>query len=181
MRRHFRLIALIVAAAAAFAGLAAAQEAGKLGVINSQEILDKSAEGKRAYAQLQAADKKYGDDIIRLDDQIKQLQNRLSTQRLTLTADAAASLQADMQRKQTERQRAAEDAARAMRELQVKTLEQVQSALIPIIEQVRKDMGLDCVFDLTKGGVVYFNPQLDVTAEVIKRYDALKAAPPAKK
>jgi outer membrane protein len=181
MLRHFRLIALIVAAAAAFAGLAAAQEAGKLGVINSQEILDKSVEGKRAYAQLQAADKKYGDDIIRLDDQIKQLQNRLSTQRLTLTADAAASLQADMQRKQTERQRAAEDAARAMRELQVKTLEQVQSALIPIIEQVRKDMGLDCVFDLTKGGAVYFNPQLDVTAEVIKRYDALKAAPPAKK
>jgi outer membrane protein len=181
MRRHFRLIALIVAGAAAFAGLAAAQEAGKLGLINSQGILDKSAEGKRAYAQLQAADKKYTDDITRLDDQIKQLQNRLSTQRLTLTADAAASLQADIQRKQTERQRAAEDAARAMRELQVRTLEQVQNELIPIIEQVRKDMGFDCIFDLTKGGIVYVNPALDVTAEVIKRYDALKAAPPAKK
>ena len=42
-------------------------------------------------------------------------------------------------------------------------------------------MGLDCIFDMTKGGVVYYTPALDITAEVIKRYDALKAAPPAKK
>jgi outer membrane protein len=181
MRRHLRFIALIATAVAGLAGLAAAQEENKLGMINSQEILDKSAEGKRAMAQLTAADKKYTDDIARIDDQIKQLQNRLSTQRLTLTADAAASLQADILRKQTERQRAGEDAARAMRDLQAKTLEQIQNDLVPIIEQVRKDMGFDCIFDLAKGTVVYFNPALNVTAEVIKRYDAIKAAPPDKK
>ena len=181
MRRHLRIIASIAVAAAGLAGLAAAQEAGKLGMVNSQEILDKSAEGKRALAQLQAADKKYADEVTRLDDQIKQFQNRLSTQRLTLTPDAAAALQADILRKQTERQRSAEDAARAMRELQVSTLERIQNELLPIIDQLRKDMGLDCIFDMTKGGVVYYNTALDITAEVIKRYDALKAAPPAKK
>ncbi len=181
MRHHIGLIALVAAAAAGLAGFAAAQEAGKLGTINSQEILDQSVEGKKALAQLQAADKKYTDDITRLDDQIKQLQNRLSTQRLTLTPEAAAGLQADIQRKQTERQRAAEDAARAMRELQARTLDQIQTELIPLLEQARKDLGIDVLFDVTKGGVVYFNPALDVTAEIIRRYDAMKAAPPAKK
>ncbi len=129
MRQHLRLIALAAAAAAGLAGLAAAQESGKLATLNSQDVLEKSAEGKRAIAQLQAADKKYGDDVTRLDDQIKQLQNRLSSQRLTLTAEAAAGIQADIQRKQTERQRAAEDAARGMRELQMRTLEQIQNEL----------------------------------------------------
>jgi len=181
MRHHLRPIALIAAALAGLAGFAAAQEAGKLGMINSQEILDKSVEGKRVLAQLQAADKKYSDELTRLDDQIKQLQNRLSTQRLTLTAEAAAGLQADIQRKQTDRQRAAEDAARGMRELQARTLEQIQNELIPLIEQARKDLGIDVMFDVTKGGVVYYNPALDVTAEIIQRYDAVKAAPPAKK
>jgi Skp family chaperone for outer membrane proteins len=180
MRRHHRLLALI-AAAAGLAGFAAAQEAGKLGMINSPEILDKSVEGKRAMAQIQAEDKKYNDNLTRLDDQIRQLQNRLTAQRLTLTPDAAAGLQSDIQRKTTERQRAAEDAGRAMRELQTRLLEQIQADLIPLIEQVRKDLGLDVIFDVTKGGVVYFTPALDLTAEVIKRYDALKAAPPAKK
>ena len=181
MRHRLRLIALIAVAAAGLAGLAAAQTAGKLGVINSQEILERSAEGKRVQAELQAAEKKHIDDLARLDDQIKQLQNRLSTQRLTLTVEAAAGLQADIQRKQTERQRAAEDAARAMRELQGRTMERIQNELIPLIEQARKDLGLELMFDLAKPGVVYFDPALDVTAEIIKRYDAMKAAPPAKK
>jgi outer membrane protein len=176
------LVALLAASAAGLAGLAAAQETAKLGMIHSQEILDKSIEGKRALAQLQAADKKYSDQVAQLDDQIKQLQSRLSSQRLTLTAEAAAAIQADVQKKQTDRQRAAEDATAAMRQLQSTTLEKLQTEILPIIEQVRKDMGFDVIFDMTKGGVIYYNPAMDVTAEIIKRYDALKApAPPVKK
>ena len=181
MRKPIRLIVLIAAAAAGLAGLAPAQEGGKLGMINSQEILDKSAEGRKALAQLQAADKKYTDEITRMDDQIKQLQSRLSAQRLTLTVDAAAGIQADIQKKQTDRERAAEDATRAMQELQARTFGQIQSELIPIIEQLRKDKELDLIFDLAKSGTVFYSPALDLTAEVIKRYDASKAAPPVKK
>jgi outer membrane protein len=181
MRSHLRLIALVAAAAAGLAGLVSAQETNKLGMINSQEILEKSVEGKRTLAQLQVASKKYSDNISQLDGQIKQLQNRLTTQRLTLTVEAAAGIQADMQKKQTERQRAAEDATRSMQELQANTLDRVQTELIPLIEQLRKDKGLDVIFDLGKSGAVFYNQALDLTAEVIKRYDAIKAAPPAKK
>jgi outer membrane protein len=182
MKQHVRIVALIAAAAVGLAGLARAQEGAKLGMVNSQEVLEKSAEGKKAIAQLQAADKKYTDEITKLDDQIKQLQNRLTTQRLTLTADAAAGIQADIQKKQTDRQRAAEDASRAMQELQANLLSRIQSELMPIIEQMRQDKGLDLIFDLTRSGTVYFNPALDLTDEVVRRYDASKAAaPPVKK
>ena len=181
MKQHIRLFALIAAAAAGLAGLAPAQEVGKLGMINSQEVLEKSVEGKKVLAQLQAADKQYGDTIARLDDQIKQLQNRLTAQRLTLTVEAAAGIQADIQKKQTDRQRAVEDATRAMQALQGQTMNQIQADLMPIIDQLRKDKGLDLIFDLTKTGTVFFDPALDLTAEVIKRYDAIKAAPPVKK
>ncbi|HUT07320.1 MAG TPA: OmpH family outer membrane protein [Candidatus Latescibacteria bacterium] len=181
MRRQLRLVTLVAAAAIGLAGLVAAQEASKLGVINSQDILDKSVEGQRVLAQLQAANTKYTESITRLDDQIKQLQNRLSAQRLTLTTEAAAAIQADIQKKQTDRQRMAEDASRAMQELQARSLDQLQSEIMPIIEQLRKDKGLDVIFDLGKSGVAFMSPALDLTAEVLRRYDALKAAPPAKK
>jgi len=180
MKRSIRSLALAALALSALAAGALAQEAGKIGMINSQEILDRSVEGKKSLAQVQATDKQYADGIARLDDQIKQLQNRLTTQRLTLTADAALAIQTDIQKKQTERQRAVEDATRSMREIQGRTLEKIQNDLIPIIEQVRKDQGLDLIFDVVKGGVVYFNPAIDVTAEVVKRYDALAAAPAKK-
>jgi len=182
MRHHVRLVALFaVMGLAGLAGLALAQEGGKLATINSQEVLEKSAEGMKAIAQLQAADKKFGDQIARIDDQIKQLQGRLTAQRLTLTAEAAAGIQADIQRRQTERQRAVEDASRSMQELQATTLTRIQADLMPVIEQLRKDKGLDLIFDVAKPGIVYFAPVLDLTAEVIRRYDAIKAAPPVKK
>jgi len=181
MRRQLRLITLVAAAAMGLAGLVPAQETSKLGLVNSQDILDKSVEGQRVMVQLQAADKKYAESITRLDDQIKQLQNRLSAQRLTLTAEAAAGIQADIQNKQTDRQRMAEDAAKAMQELQARSLDQLQNEIMPIIEQIRKDKGLDIIFDLAKSGAAYMSPALDLTAEVLRRYDALKAAPPVKK
>ena len=181
-QHHVRLLALLaVLGMAGLAGLALAQEGGKLATVNSQEILEKSAEGMKAIAQLQAADKKFGDQITKIDDQIKQLQGRLTAQRLTLTADAAAGIQADIQRRQTERQRAVEDASRSMQELQASTLSRVQTDLMPVIEQLRKDKGLDLIFDVAKPGIVYAVPTLDLTAEVIRRYDAIKAAPPVKK
>jgi outer membrane protein len=181
MRRRLRLVTLVAAAAIGLAGLVPAQEASKLGMVNSQEILDKSVEGQRLLSQLQAADKKYAESITRVDDQIKQLQNRLSAQRLTLTPEAAAGIQADIQKAQTQRQRMAEDAARAMQDLQARSLDQLQSEIMPIIEQLRKEKGLDLIFDLGKSGAAYVSPTLDLTAEVLKRFDALKAAPPAKK
>ncbi len=183
MRHHVRRLALFaVLGLTGLAGLALAQEGGKLATINSQEVLEKSAEGMRAIAQLQAADKKFGDEIAKIDDQIKQLQGRLTAQRLTLTPEAAAGIQADIQKRQTERQRAVEDASRSMQELQATTLTRIQTDLMPVIEQVRKDKGLDLIFDVAKPGIVYFTPTLDLTAEVIRRYDATKAAaPPVKK
>jgi outer membrane protein len=181
LRNRNSLAALIALVTLAAAGVLTAQEATKLGVVNSQEILDKSVEGKGAFVQLEEADKKYQANIARLDDQIKQLQNRLATQRLTLTAEAAAGIQADIQKKQTERQRTAEDAARAMQELQYKVLNKIQGEVIPIIDQLRKDRGLDIIFDLAKSGAPFASPALDLTAEIIRRYDASKAAPPDKK
>lgn len=181
MRKRHSIPALIALVTLIAAGALAAQEATKLGIVNSQEVLDKSVEGKKAFAQLRDAEKKYQADIVRLDDEIKQLQNRLSTQRLTLTVEAAAGIQADVQKKQTGRQRTAEDAARAMQELQYRVLSKIQNELIAVIEEIRKEKGLDLVFDLAKSGAAFSSPALDLTAEIIRRYDASKAAPPEKK
>jgi len=46
MIRRFRIVVLVAAAAAALSGQLPAQEANKLGMINSQEILEKSVEGR---------------------------------------------------------------------------------------------------------------------------------------
>lgn len=172
-RPAIRFLALAV-----FTGLVLANgfaQASKIGVINSNEVLERSSEGKRAIAQLMERNKKLEDSITKLDDQIRQLETKLNTQRMTLTEEAAMQLGSDIQRRRTERTRMAEDGSREMQELTARLFTRLQNELLPIIEQLGKEQGMDLILDLERSGAVYFNEAIDLTDEVIKRYDASKA------
>jgi outer membrane protein len=160
-----------------FLSVVFAQQTGKIGVINSQVVLERSSEGKRVITQLQERDKKGQSDLAKLDNDIKQLETKLSTQRLTLTDEAAMQINSDLERKKTDQKRLSEDAVREIQELQYRLFNKVQSELIPIIEGLGKEKGMDVIFDLAKSGAVYVNPVIDLTDEVIRRYDASKAVP----
>ncbi|NPV84264.1 MAG: OmpH family outer membrane protein [Candidatus Aminicenantes bacterium] len=178
MRRILTTVLLLAVMLIAGSHLAQAQQALKVGVINSQEILEKSAEGKKAIAQLEEKNRKTQQDLAKLDDQIRQLESRLSTQQLTMTQEAILSLSVDLDRKRTERQRMAEDAQKDMQELTQRLYMRIQSEVMPIINKLWQEKGLDLILDLRESGVLFFSPAVDLTQEVIKRYDASKA--PAK-
>jgi outer membrane protein len=171
--------ALIVATLAAlFIGAAVipASAQGKLGIIDSQQVLERSAEGKKVIARLQETDKKNQTAVANLDDAIRQIQTKLNTGRLTMTDEAAVQLQADLERKNTERKRVAEDAVASMQELSQRLFLKLQSELMPIVQALGKEKGYDVIFDVQKSGAIYWNPAADATDEIIKRYDAAKAA-----
>jgi Skp family chaperone for outer membrane proteins len=171
------MVMILMIAVLASSGLA--QQEIKIGVVNSQEVLEKSIEGKRVLAQLQDKDKRNQAELSRRDEEIQELQTRLNTQRLTLTQEALRNLTTDLERKQTERRRFYEDAGREMNETAERLFQKIQNELLPIIEQVGKEKGLDMIFDLAKSGAIYFSPTVDFTQEIITRYDASKA--PTKK
>lgn len=152
-----------------------AQQPTKIGVINSQEVLQESTEGKEVMARMQEKDKSNQAKLTKLDEEIRQLETKLNTQRLTLTQESIMQLTSDLERKRTERKRFAEDSLRELQELRFRLFNKVQSEVLPIIEQIGKERNLGIIFDLTNSGAVYFSPTINITAEVIKRYDASKA------
>jgi Skp family chaperone for outer membrane proteins len=173
MRKFIAAVTMI----AVCGGFAALYAQSKIGVINSQDVLEKSAEGKKVIARIQERDKQYQAGITKLDDDIRQLQTRLNTQRLTLTEEAALQMQADLDKKNTDRKRMAEDAYAGMQDLTNRLFKKIQDELIPIVEALGKERGYEIIFDLQKSGAAWVSPAIDVTAEVIKRYDASKAVP----
>lgn len=163
-----------------FVSAGLAQQGAKIGVINSQDVLEKSGEGKKVIARLQEADKKNQTLMAKTDDEIRALETKLSTQRLTLSEEALVQLSSDLDKKKKDRTRFAEDATRDIQELQQRLYLKLQSELLVIIGGIGKEKGYDLILDLGKSGAVFFNPAIDITTEVIKRYDASKATPPAK-
>jgi Skp family chaperone for outer membrane proteins len=167
------LLALLVTSLV-FVGFA--QESVKVGIVNSNEVIQKSTEGKAVMAQLQEKDKANSSKLTSMDEKIRELETKLNTQRLTLTQESILQLNSDLERKRTERKRFAEDTLRELQELRFRLFTRVQDEVIPIIEGLGKEKNLDIIFDLANSGAVYFKPSIDLTAEVIKRYDASKAA-----
>ena len=153
-----------------------AQQTIKMAVVNSNEVLQKSTEGKKVMAQLQSRDSKAQADVAKMDEDIRVLETRLNTQRLTLTQESMIQMQADLERKRTERTRFTEDLVREMQNLQTTLFTRIQAELLPIIEAVGKEKNLDLIFDLERSGAIYFNPAIDITAEIILKYDASKAS-----
>jgi outer membrane protein len=174
----FKVLPLVLTVLFVSAGLA--QQGSKIAAINSQEVLEKSVEGKKVIARLQEQDKKNQATLAKADDEIRNLETKLNTQRLTLSEEALMQISSDLDKKRKDRTRLAEDALRDIQELQQRLYLKLQNELLPIIESIGKEKGYDLIFDLGKSGAVYFNPAVDITDEVIKRYDAAKAAPPAK-
>jgi outer membrane protein len=182
MNRIRTIAPLVIFFILAVAAIGYAQQASKIAVINSQEAFQTSAEGKKALAQMSDRENKIKSDLQKLDDAIRLLENRLTTGRLTMTNEALMGIQADIEKKTTERKRYEEDATREGQQFANSLINRIRTEMIGIIEGLAKEQGYDLVLDVIQSGVVTSSPTIDITAEVVRRYDQSKvAAPPVKK
>lgn len=177
MSKRIQRLFILALFVTAFMSYGFAQGTGKIGVVNSQEVLEKSIGGKKAIAQLEERGKKAQADLTRLENEIKALETKLSVQRLTLSEEETLRINSDLEKKKTAQKRFNEDATRELQEFQYRLFTQVQNELMPIIASVGKEKGMDMIYDLGKGGVVYFNPAIDLTQDVILKYDASQGTP----
>ena len=167
---------LLVLCVAGLVSSGYAQQPMKIGVVNSQVVLEKSQEGKRVTSQLEAKNKTLQEDLARLDDKNRDLETRLITQRLTLSQEALSNLMADLDKQRTERTRFVEDSRRELNDLQLRLFNRLQNELRPIITEIGKEKNLDLIFDIGGSGIIYFNPSVELTEEVIQKYDASKGS-----
>jgi Skp family chaperone for outer membrane proteins len=66
-----------------------------------------------------------------------------------------------------------------VQELQQQLQEEFQRRIAPIIEAVGKERGLHYIFNGPDSGLVWADAALDITADVVKKFDAaMKAATP---
>jgi Skp family chaperone for outer membrane proteins len=182
MKKALMTVPQVIILILAFTGASFAQQTTKIVVVNSSRAFEQSAEGKKALAQLQQRDAKVKADIQSREEAIRTLESRINTGRLTMTQDALLAMQADIDKKTTERKRYEEDAARDFAQFRDNLVGRIRSEMVTVIMALRKEKGYDLVLDLVSSGLVDFEPALDVTDEVIRRYDTSKAAaPPVKK
>lgn len=176
MRRSANKIIVLALFFVAILSTSFAQESSRVGIVNPMQVMEQSAEGKSILARLEKKSKENQDKLVKMDDQIRNLETRINTQRLTLTQESLMNMSSDLERMRTDRKRFAEDSYREFTQLRDRLFNKVKTELIPIIEQLGKEKNMVAIFDLTTSGVIYYLPTIDLTEELIKKYDASKTS-----
>jgi outer membrane protein len=154
-------------------------DGAKYAVVNIQRIASESSEGKAATARVQALNQQKVNELNEKNKALQAAQQKLESGASVLSATAAAQLQKDIEKQQVEIQRFTEDAQKDLQNLQTQLQAEFERKLGPVIQQVATQKGLHLLFSATESGLIWGDPGLDITAEVIAKFDSATPAPAA--
>jgi outer membrane protein len=165
---------LFAAALAIAASPAWAQMSGKFGFVNTERILRDAIPAQRAQKKIEAEFQKRDQELARVADQLKRLQDDIDRNGVTMGETQRRNkerefgeLNRDFQRKQREFR---EDLNQRRNEELAQVVEQANRVIRQIAEQEK----FDIIFQEMPA---YVSPRIDITDKVIK---ALEGKPPAK-
>jgi outer membrane protein len=150
-------------------------EGAKFAFIDIQAVASNSAEGKAATAKLDELRKKKNTELTAKNTSLKAMQDKLNAGGSVMNDQARGQLEKDIEKATRDLQFAQQDAQTEVTDLTNQLQGEFQEKLNPIIEQVRIDKGLLMIFSIRDSGVVSAEPGLDLSNEVIKRFDAAKS------
>jgi Skp family chaperone for outer membrane proteins len=171
-----KFILVMVFILAVFGLKAYSEQTMSVGVIDPVKMMENSSEGQKVISVLKAKEQIIINELNQIDQGVQTIENKLRTQRLTLTLEAQQNMTLDIERLRTKRKRLEEDSYNDYKRLEFTLTNRIRQEVLPIIETVAKERGFKLVLDLSISGVAYFDNTIDITAEVAKRYDASKGS-----
>jgi outer membrane protein len=167
-----------------------AQAPAKIAIINIQQAIAESEEGKKESAILNTKANAKKNELDKLQKDIESMQKQLQDQATTLNDDAKAQLAAQIERKGKELQRQQQDAQEEFQALSNEVVNRIGRKILVVIEKFANEQNYTAILDVSssQSGVLWFTPSSNITTEIIRRYDTASSAskptpatpPPAK-
>lgn len=171
------LLCLLVYPALARSQEQPAAASSKIGLINIQEAIAATAEGKKAIGEIQKKYEPRRNDLERQDQEIKALQDQLQKGATTLADEERVRLNRELDEKQRLFKRAQEDAQADYQNDNQEAIRRIGQKMVRVINDYAKQNGFALVMDPAAANVpVYYAPGLDITDPIVKRYDAANPA-----
>ena len=184
MRNRFAIptvLAGALCATALFAGQdpSTTSASGKIGVINIQQAIAQTGEGRQALDVIQKKYEPKRQELQRRQDEINALQDQLQKQSATLSDEERARLGRELDEKQRLFKRSQED---DQADFQADTQEAVQrigQKMVRVIDDYAQKSGYALVIDPAgvQMPVYYVAKGIDITDPIVKLYDSANPAP----
>ncbi len=167
------VVVLMAAVMTGAVGQARAQDAPKLpiAVIDVNLLVQDSAAGKEAMGRLKKAQDDKVAERKKMTDAVDALQKQLEAQRSTLSDAKIAELQKQIEDKGIALRRFDDDAQQQLEENKRQELDKLEKKLMPIIQELGREMKYQMIFNKFQSGLVYADEATDITDLVLKRFN----------
>jgi len=152
-------------------GTGASDEAVKIGIVDIDQAISSTAEGKAAREELARKQREAEAEIQPLVDRYKAAEEDLKQKRFVLSDDALFQKQLDMQEMRTQIEGKMKELESKL-QLDSKRLEgPLNKKLSEVIEATGKDGGFTMILQRGAPGLLYTREALDVTDLIIEKYN----------
>jgi len=152
----------------------------RMAFLDLQRIAAESSEGKAASSKVQELTKKKTAELAEKTKALQSNQQKLQQGGAVLNEATRAQTQKEIDRLTVEIDRFQEDANAEVQELQQQLQAEFQEKLRPVVDGLVKELAIGLLFSAGDAGAIYVDPSLDITGEVIKRFDSGKYSTTAK-
>lgn len=144
----------------------------KIGVVDIQQAILSTGEGKEAIQGLQKKYQPRETEINQRQQDVEQLRQQLQKQMTTLSADEQRRMQHELQEKQTVLQRLEQDAQSSFQYDRDTLMRDLGQKMVKVIEQYASAHGFSLVIDGSQVPVYYAAKGVDITPAIVKLYDS---------
>ena len=144
----------------------------KIGYVDLQRALNEVDEGKKAKKRLKKDFEKKQAALNKQQEKLKEMQKELETGGMMLSEEAKRQKAMEFQKGMYELQQTYMKLQGELAQDEAKATKKIFDKMGVIIEEIAKEKGVDLVLERTESAVLYAKDDMDMTGELIKRYNA---------
>jgi outer membrane protein len=145
---------------------------GKIGLVNIQEAILSTADGKKAMAELQKKYQPRQQEIQKLQQDIQAISDQLQKQAATLSDEEQRRLNRDLEDKQKILKRNTEDAQADFNSDRDEMYRRIGQKVVKVIDDYARQNGFSLIIGSDQVPIYYATKEVELTAEIVKLFDA---------
>jgi outer membrane protein len=144
----------------------------KIGVVDMQRALNECNAGRKAKDQVRSKFERAQNELKAQRESLDRMRESYDKKALVLKEDERRSLEKDLEVKSLDFKRKYEDYQRDLKRTDAELTSGIVEQLYGIVGTYAKEKGYTVVLETSSGALVYAEPSIDMTDEVIKRHNA---------
>ena len=146
----------------------------KFAVVDIQKFQEGSTAFQKVRAEIKARFDALQQKLERERDALMKLDEELKKQSMMLSLDAQEDKQRELDKKRRYYKYLQDDFSQEIKTLEVEAIKKTMKELETVVKDIAQKKGYTLILERRTLGLMYYDPSVDITEEVIKGYDKIK-------